>query len=194
MPEETNLDFSPVSIKNASVQVITKGTQAEGKRFGCMGTLSAETEVATKTKNCEGTEKVITIPKYMTVTVEAHIQRDVIRDIFGVSTDGLKTGIYSYGIHSKGKRFVFTADEIDEFEDVTQLIAFPECSNMTGLSVSIDNDADEVAYVEVEFRANADTLGNFYYEAMGEELDTTTKNTWHKKFDAELVQDTAPEG
>lgn len=189
------LDFSPVMIKNASVQFITGGVQDEGKKFGCMGTLDAETEVRELIKNCEGDERVITIPKYMTPTVGAHIRRDVLRDIFGISTEGLKPGIYSYGLNSKGKRFAFTADVIDEFEDVVQLIAFPRCSNMTGLSISIDNDADEVAYVELEFRANADELGNFYYEAFEDEIDETTKSQWHENFTPDLVKEaTIPEG
>lgn len=193
MPE-TITDFSAVAIKNASVQFLTGETQEQGKKFGCMGTLSAETEVRQIVKRCEGAEQVITIPRYMTVTVGAHIKRDVIRNVFGVRTEGLKQGVHSYGLKSKGKRFVFTADVIDEFADIVQLIAFSRCSNMSGLSISIDNDADEVAYVDLEFRANADELGNFYYEAFTEGLDEAVKTGWHTNFNAELVKDTTPEG
>ncbi|WP_042682548.1 hypothetical protein [Anaerosalibacter massiliensis] len=180
-------DFSPVSIKNASVQFLKGGVQEEGKRFGCMGTLEAETEVAEKVKNCEGSVQTITIPKFMTVTVGGHVKRYVIRDIFDIKTEGLKKGVYSYGTTSKGRRFVFTADVIDEFEDITQLIAFSNCSNMTGLSLSIDNDADEVAYLELEFQANADDLGQFYYEAFVDEVEDTVKEQWHTKFNSTLV-------
>lgn len=187
------LDFTPVAIKNASIQFLNEDQQQEGKKFGCMGTLSAETEVREIVKRCEGDEQVITIPRYMTVTVGAHIKRDVIRGVFGITTQGLKQGVYSYGLKSKGKRFVFTADVIDEFEDIIQLIAFSRCSNMSGLSISIDNDADEVAYVELEFRANADSLGNFYYEAFVDELDEEIAENWHKAFNVDLVKDTTPE-
>lgn len=192
MPEQIITDFSPVSIKNASVQFIKGGVQEEGKKFGCMGTLEAETEVAEKVKNCEGAVQTITIPKFMTVTIGAHIKRDVLRDVFGMRTEGLKPGVYSYGINSKGKRFAFTADVIDEFEDIKQLIAFSNCSNMTGMTVSIDNDADEVPYVELEFQANADEEGEFYYEAFVEELDEETVGKWHKTFTPELVKSTEP--
>lgn len=185
-------EFSTVSISSASVQMITGDVQAEGKKFGCMGTLSATTEVRQITKNCEGDERIITIPRYMTVTIGAHIQRDVIDDIYGISTEGLKEGVYSYGIKSKGKKFVFTADVTDVFEDVVQLIAFPKCSNLGGLSITIDNDADAVAYVEMELRANADSLGNFHYRAFASEVDELIKTGWHTNFTPALIG--LPEG
>ena len=180
-------DFTPVAIKNASIQYLSGDTQSPGVKFGCMGTLDAETEVREIVKRCEGDEEIVVIPRYMTVTVGAHIKKDVLRQVFGIKTEGLKAGIYSYGRNSKGKRFVFTADVIDEFEDIIELMAFPKCSNMTGLTISIDNDADEVAYTELEFRANADEIGNFYYEAFASELDAETKEDWHKEFNVALV-------
>lgn len=183
----SNLEFSPVAIKNASVQFL--GETQTATKFGCMGTLSAETEVRTITKKCEGDEQIITIPRYMTVTVGAHIKRDVIRDVFGINTKDLKEGVHSYGINSKGKRFVFTADVIDEFTDVKQLIAFSKCSNLTGLSLSIDNDTDDVAYMDLEFRANADDAGQFYYEAFVEDVDEDVKSKWHSEFTVELVSE-----
>lgn len=186
------INFSPVSIKNASIQPLDK-EQGENKKFGCMGTLSAETEVREKVKRCEGDEQIIVIPRFMNVTVGAHIRRDVIRYVFGIKTEGLKEGIHSYGLSSKGKRFIFTADVIDEFEDIVQLISFARCSNMTGLTISVDNDADEVPYVELGFRANADELGQFYYEAFVGEVDEEVKTKWHTAFNAELVKDATPE-
>lgn len=180
-------DFSLVSIKNASIQVYEEGVATAGKKFGCMGTLEAETEMQEKTKNCEGVMESISIPRYMTVTVGAHIKRDVLRDIFGIHNEELKAGIYAYGIKSKGKRFVFTADVIDEFEDVVQLIAFPKGSSISGLNISVDNDADETPYVEFEFRANADDKGNFYYEAFKSEVEEPVETAWHTAFNSELV-------
>lgn len=182
-----SLDFSPVAIKNASVQFL--GATQTATKFGCMGTLSAETEVRTITKRCEGSEEIITIPIYMTVTVGAHIRRDVIRNVFGIDSKDLKEGVYSYGINSKGKNFVFTADVIDEFQDIKQLIAFSKCSNLTGLSITVDNDADDVPYVDLEFRANADELSNFYYEAFVEDLDQTIVSKWHTDFNSELISE-----
>ena len=181
-------EFSAVSIKKASLQFITGGVAEAGTPFGCMGTLDAETEMVEKTKNCEGVIETISIPQYMTVTVAGHVKRDVLRELFGITTEGLKEGIYSYGISSKGKRFIFTADVIDEFEDVVQLIAFPKGSSVTGLTLSIDNDADEVPYMELEFRANADELGNFYYEAFYDEVEETIQTDWHTGFTTELIQ------
>lgn len=180
-------DFSLVSIKNASVQVFKEGSATAGKKFGCMGTLDAETEMQEKTKNCEGVMESISIPRYMTVTVGSHIKRDVLRDIFGIHNEELKAGVYAYGIKSKGKRFIFTADVIDEFEDVVQVIAFPKSSSISGMNITVDNDADETPYVEFEFRANADELGNFYYEGFVEELDEAIVTAWHTAFETSLI-------
>lgn len=182
-------NFSLVSIKNASIQFLKDPGTNDGK-FGCMGTLEAETEIQEKTKNCEGTIETITIPQYMTVTVEGHIKRSVLREVFGMTDEDLKPGIHSYGIKSKGARFIFTADVIDEFEDIKQLIAFPKGSSSTGLSITVDNEADETPYMELEFRANADEQGNFYYEAFEEELDQEVKDAWHTDFNYELVKET----
>lgn len=181
-------DFSAVSIKKASLQFFEAGEKQAGIPFGCMGTLDAETEMVEKTKNCEGVIETISIPQYMTVTVEGHIKKDVVRDLFGIKTEGLKDGVYSYGISSKGKRFVFTADVIDEFEDVVQLIAFPKGSSVTGLTLSIDNEADETPYMELEFRANADEKGNFYYEAFYDEVEEAIQTAWHTEFNVTLIE------
>lgn len=183
-------DFSATQVKNASIQFFNDGVQEEGTIFGCMGTLEAETEVREKTKNCEGKLETITIPIYMTVTVGAHIKVSVLRNVFGVNTDGLKAGVHKYGINSKPKKFVYTADEIDEFGDIVKLIAFANCSALSGLSISVDNDADEVAYIEFEFRANADDKGEFYYDAFIEELtDPTIALNWHKTFTRTLIEE-----
>src|SRR5699024_4834903 len=129
------IDFTATQIKNASIQFL--GEESQGEKFGCMGTLEAETEVREKTKTCEGKVETITIHLYMTVTVGAHVKVSVLRKIFGVNTDGLKKGVHKYGVNSKGKKFIFTADEIDEFEDVVKLLAFSNCNALTGLTVSI---------------------------------------------------------
>ncbi|WP_130806519.1 phage tail protein [Senegalia massiliensis] len=188
MPEV--LDFTSTQIKNASIQFMDGNTQQPGEKFGCMGTLESETETRQKTKNCEGTIEVITIPLYQTVTIGAHIKVNVLKNIFGLSNEGLKAGVRKYGINSKGKKFIFTADEIDEFGDVKKLIAYPNCSTLTGLSVSIDNDADEAAYIELEFRASPDESGEFYYDAFVDELtDQTVAENWHTEFNRTLIEE-----
>ncbi|WP_345739413.1 hypothetical protein [Virgibacillus salarius] len=96
--------------------------------------------------------------------------------------------VYKYSNNAKGKEFVYTADVIDEFEDVTKLIAFPKCTSATGFQFSIENGADEVAEMEVQITAYPDKDGNFYYEALTGELeDQTIADQWHTSFDYALV-------
>jgi hypothetical protein len=183
-------EFDAVSIKNASVQFIDNGTQQPGKKFGCIGTIEGETEGIEIVKKCEGVEvKRKFKPNKMNLTVNAHIPVQVARDFFGLTNQDLKPGVWAYGELSKGKQFVLTADVIDEFEDVVKLIAFPNCSNNTGFKISIENGADEVAMLELEFTALKDSLGNLYYEAFVNELeDPTVAEQWHTQFTPELVK------
>jgi hypothetical protein len=113
----------------------------------------------------------------------------VLRDFFGFSNTDLKPGIYSYGTDSKAKRFTLTADAIDEFEDVTKLMAFPDCVSATGFTFNIENGADEVALMEISLEAYPDEFKKILYDAMISELeDPTIADTWHTQFDRTLVE------
>jgi hypothetical protein len=183
-------EFDAVSIKNASVQFFEGGVQQAGTKFGLLGSIEGETEVIEIVKKAEGIEvKRKSKPVKMSLTVAGHIPVKVARDYFGLSNADLKPGIWAYGTLSKGKRFVFTADVIDEFEDVVKLIAFPNCTDTAGFKIAVENGADEVAMLEIEFTALADEKNNLYYEALVEELtDATVATQWHTKFDAALVE------
>ncbi|MBG9498570.1 hypothetical protein ABE44_05345, partial [Bacillus thuringiensis] len=50
---------------------------------------------------------------------------------------GLKPGIWSYGTESKGYNFVFTADVVDDFEDVELITSYYTSPGF----------ADEILYV-----------------------------------------------
>ncbi|HDR8024149.1 TPA: phage tail protein [Bacillus cereus] len=187
-------EFDSVSIQNASVQFFENGQQQPGTKFGCIGEIEGETEVVEIVKKCAGIEvKKKSKATKMNMTVSAHIPVQVVRDYFGLSTDGLKAGIWSYGSLSKGKNFVFTADVIDEFEDVVKLIAFSNCVDSAGFKFALENAADEVALMELEFTALADKLNNIYYEALVAELeDKTIADKWHTSFTTDLVKATTP--
>jgi hypothetical protein len=187
-------EFDAVSIKNASIQFIKAGVQQAGTKFGALGSIEGETEIIEIVKKVEGIEaKRKSKPVKMNMTVSAHIPVQVARDFFGLNTTGLKPGIWAYGTLSKGTQFVFTADVIDEFEDVVKLIAFSNCSNSTGFKISVENGSDEVAMLELEFTALKDTLNNFYYEALVAELsDATVATQWHTQFTPTLVKVPAP--
>ena len=189
MVVQTITEFDSWSIVNSSIQFIKSGTKEQGMKFGSVGTISFEPETSTLQKR-EG--RVITKEKIVTtklnVSVSAHIPVEVARDFFGLSNEGLKAGIYSYGEGSLGKDFVWTADVVDDFEEVTKLIAFPKASNSAGLTLSIDSTQEELALLELSFSAVADSAGQFYYEALVPELDDPTiAETWHTDFDRTLI-------
>jgi hypothetical protein len=187
-------EFDAVSIKNASIQFKKDGVQQEGTKFGALGSLEGETELKEIVKKAEGIEvKRKSKPVKMTISASAHIPVQVARDLFGLRNKDLKPGIWSYGTLSKGNDFVFTADVIDEFEDVVKLIAFPNCTDNSGFKIGIENDSDEVAMLEVEFTVLPDTLNNFYYEALVAELsDASVATQWHTQFTPTLVQVPSP--
>jgi hypothetical protein len=187
-------EFDSVTITNASIQFFNGNEQQEGEKFGCLGDLEVETESKEIVKKCEGIEtKKITKPQKSDVKVNAHIPVQVARDYFGLSNEGLKPGVWAYGSMSKGKGFVFTADVVDEFEDITKMVAFANCANATGLKMKIENGADEVALLELEFTALPDGNRQIYYEAFIDELDDDqVKEQWHKQFTPDLVKQTTP--
>lgn len=193
MPAQVIENFDAWNIANASIQFFKNGVQSPGTKFGCVGTIASEPETTVLSKKCGRTtiaEKTVTTK--LNVTVSAHVPVAVLRDYFGLSNEGLKTGVTSYGSDSLGKDFVFTADVIDEFEDITKLIAFPKGSNSGGFTINIDTSQEELAMLELSFSAVADETNQFYYEAIVAELeDPTIATTWHTNFTRTLVE--APE-
>lgn len=187
-------EFDSVSIVNASIQFKKNGTQEPGTKFGCVGTVEGEPEIKEIKKICGGvTMKKKTKTTEIKITVSAHIPVQVARDYFGFDTSGLKTGVWAYGSESKGNDFVFTADVVDEFQDIVKLIAFANCSNSTGFKFSIANGEEELAMMELEFTALPDELNKFYYEAFVDELsDATIAQKWHTQFNSSLVKETTP--
>lgn len=160
--------------------------------FGCLGSIEGETELLELVKKCEGVEtKKKTTPQKMSLTLNGHVKVPVLRDIFGLSNEGLKAGVYSYGADSLSKPFVLTADVLDEFETQTKLIAFSNCVAATGLKITVENGADEVAEVELEFTAMIDDNRKCYYEAIISELDEAEKESfveqWHTNFTPDMV-------
>lgn len=178
--------FDAVEIKNASV--LFKGSSVTDP-FGCVGKLDAETEIKSIEKKCGGvTEKKKSKPTKLTVKISGHMKLKVIRDIFGISNDGLVTDVYAYGIESLGKDFAFVAEENDIFEGNKRLIAFPNCSAATGFVKSVENGAEELAEFELEITALPDQYGKFYYEGIN--LTGTVAQTWLTKFDPASLQKT----
>lgn len=180
------VEFDAMRIRNASIQY---KDDTPSEKFGCLGSIEGETEMRTIVKKCEGVvRKSKSFPISHALTLAGYVPVKVLRNVFGISNEGLKPGVYSYGVDSKGKVFCLTADVIDDFEDIVKLVAFPNSNSATGLKYSIDNDADETAYVELEFDVNPDEAGQFYYEAFVDEVDETIKSQWHTDFTRKLVE------
>ncbi len=183
-------EFDSMSFTNVGIQFIEGGIQQTGTKFGCVGTIEGETEMLEIVKKCEGLEvKKISKPSKMTMTLSGHLRVDVLRKIFGIKTDGLKAGVWSYGAKSKGKAFILTADVIDEFADLKKMVAFSNCASTTGFKFKVENGADELAETELEFTALKDSNGEFYYEALLDEVDDVqVKEKWHTQFTPGLVK------
>lgn len=179
-------EFDAVRVKNVALQY-SDGTETD--MFECMGAIEGETEMRKIVKRCGGTTlKSISRPIEHNLVLNGFAPVSAIRNIFGISNKDLKEGVYSYGVDSKGKTFCLTADVIDEFEDITKVMAFPNSNSASGFRFTVDNDADELAYVELEFDVNPDEVGQFLYEAFVDEIDEEVKSEWHTGFSRELVE------
>lgn len=182
--------FTPMEIEKVSLQF--KGS--ETLSFGCAAVLASETEMAFKQVKCGiQTIKRKGKPVQLNVTLSGHAKTGTIRKIFGLSNEGLKPGVYSYDGDSSSGDFVLTADVIDDFDEVTKIIAFPKCTSETGLQFTVDKTADEFQAVEYSFTAMfTDINGKLraYVEAFTYEVDEGTLETWHTAFTPELVSAT----
>jgi hypothetical protein len=185
------VDFDPVRITNFNLKF---PEDEAAQPFGCVGKVDGETELLEIVKKCEGVEaKKISKPQKMTLKINGHIKVAALRKINGLSNTGLKPGVYSYGSNSISKEFCLTADVVDDFEEQTKVIAFPNCVSATGLTISVENGADEVAELELEFTAMVDDNKNCYYEALLSELeDATIATTWRTNFGYDLVKIATP--
>lgn len=180
--------FYPVDIANVSVK-FSNSELAES--FGCTGVLSGETEMRTVSAKCGAiTLEEKSLPIKMTGTVSAFVKMGIYRKLFGIKNEGLKPGVYAYKLDSKGGEFTLTADIVDDFNEVTKIIAFPKANTSTGLTFTIDKSNDEVAMMEISFTALPDKAKAFYYEGLVEEMaDPETVEKWRKNFSYDLVAD-----
>ncbi|MEW4235995.1 phage tail protein [Bacillus thuringiensis] len=186
MPITTIEVFDAVDIKDASV--LFRGASVT-EPFGCVGSLDAETEIKTIKKTCGGvTLKQKSKPIQMNLKISVHLQLKVLREIFGITNQQLKEGVFSYGVDSIGKDFTFVAREVDLFDDVSRYIAFPNCSSATGFITSVTSGEEEVAETELEITCLPDVYGQFYYEAFVKDLTPEDAKMWMTAFNPAKVQ------
>jgi hypothetical protein len=179
-------EFDSTRVTNLGIKF--KG-ESQGNVFGCLGEIEGETELLTLVKKCEGvTTKSKSTPQKMNLTLNAHVKLAPYRKLFGLSNTGLKPGVYAYGSDSESLPFVLTADAIDEFENLTKKMAWPNCSSDTGLLLHVENGQDEVAELELKFSAMVDDFKKCYYEALVDELqDPSIATQWSESFGYDLV-------
>lgn len=184
MGVQRDTQFSLYKITN--MHILFAGDE-ESKKFGCTGEFTIESEVKKVVKNCEGVEKESRAKvESAKAKFVGHVEKDVLRKVYGIDTKGLKPGVYAYGVDSLGGKFSLTAECYDLFETDKLLIAMPVCSVTSGIEISIKNGEDTVAEIELEFSLGADENSKFYYEGFASEISTLTEN-WHKKFDPKAM-------
>lgn len=159
--------------------------------FGCIGTLEGSSDIATVEKKCEGAVvKTVKKVNKVDVTLTGHPYVAVLRNVAGMTNEGLKEGIYGYGANIKAKKIIFTA-KVEDMEGNIKYIAFPNMDDVSGLTISINNDVTEIEMKNFEFSALKDENGMFYYEALEDEItDETVKTKWLTAFTPELVKET----
>lgn len=159
--------------------------------FGCIGTLEGSSDIATVEKKCEGAVvKTVKKVNKVDVTLTGHPYTAVLRNVAGMTNEGLKEGIYGYGSNIKAKKIIFTA-KVEDMEGNIKYIAFPNMDDVSGLTISINNDVTEIEMKNFEFSALKDENGMFYYEALEDEItDETVKTKWLTAFTPELVKET----
>lgn len=184
--------FDEYKVTNGSIQWRdpATGTQEEAVKMGCVGKLEVETEIKTIEKKCEGVVvEEFNIPQKMTATFTGHLPVEVLRRGFGIKTEGLKAGVYSYGTDSIPGEGVLTFDVYDIYELVKMLKAYPRTTFSGGLKWSLENGAEEIAEVEISLTFLKDANNQFYYEAFEDEVtDSEVKTKWHTEFTPELVK------
>lgn len=184
--------FEDFNIEEASVQELDSNYETTGtaKSFGCVGTLSIEPEVQQIVKNCGIKQlKSVTKAAYLNVSIAGHINRSVAEALFGLTSEGLVTGVKAFNVNSTSKPMCFTAKVYNMDRSEVKYIALPIIQNISGFVKNIDNGATEVAYVELEFNALFDKNNNAYYEAIASELtDETVKSKWMTEFTPDLVK------
>lgn len=163
--------FDPSQVGTISLQYKNESNDIDN--ITCIGMIQAETTVRTKSKTCSGaTKDEVTYPQFVTVTATGYLGLETVRTLMGLNNEGLKPGVYGYNLTSKSPALTIVADLIDDMENVTKVVVFPNARSTKGLSFTVDNDSDDVAKVDMEFKATLDENGYFYYEVDGDELAT----------------------
>lgn len=154
----------------------------------CVGKLTETMNTKTITKKCRGRiKKSRTKGSDGTVTIEAHIPLDVLREIY--SMQSFADGVVGYGTTCLHKEIILTAEVLDE-DDNVMYKAYPVAVCNTKED-EIDDDADEIAMVSLEFTVTADDNEMIVYEALQMDVSEDIADQWMGNWSQELIAEAA---
>ena len=179
------MDFEDYKIIEGTITI----DDVAATSFGCIGTLEGSSDIETVEKRCEGavvkTRKKV---NKIDVTLTGHPYVSVLRNVAGMTNQGLKEGVFGYGADIKSKKIVLTA-KVEDMDGNIKYIAFPNMDDVQGLSININNDVTEIEMKNFAFSALKDANNMFYYEALEKDItDNELKQKWLTNFTPDLVK------
>ena len=155
----------------------------------CVGSSEEEMESRTVEKYCRGrlAKRTTRGTGSGTVTLSLHIPYDLYIKAYGMNLDTLKEGVHAYGENSRHAKCSMVQRVADEDGNI-KYKAYPNGLISGAKASKIENGAEEVAEVELEFGFTADEYGNGMYEALAEGLAEEIKSKWMTAFEPSLVQ------
>ncbi|HEM3080584.1 hypothetical protein [Streptococcus suis] len=183
-------DFEQFEITNGQFRPLVSGQLGAAERLGCTGSISVESESKVITKKCEGNvTKEVPVVLKLNGTLSMHMPVAILRKVFGLTNEKLKTGVYGLTSKPKASSGALTWDVFDLGRENRKLIAFPNISWTSPFKINVTNGEEEIAEVETTFSAFADENGFFYYEAIeGDGVATDVVSGWNKTFTPTLVK------
>jgi hypothetical protein len=177
--------FSDYSIDK---QVVTFSGATEGVHADCIGSCTQKLESKTITKKCRG---VVAKTRTKgtgngTLNDSMHIPYRIYEEAFGLKRDTLKGDVRAYGEDSRHKEFMLTQHVVDEDGD-EKYKCFPRCIISTFPEIETENNADEVAEVELEISLMPDDYGNCLYEVILTDENRDEYADWMEKWSYDLV-------
>lgn len=179
--------FSEYGLKEMGIKFKTSEAYISAS---CVGSCEEELETKVITKSCRGVVAKTTVKGTGngTLKISMHIPYEIYEQAYGMKLDSLIDGVGAYGQNSRHEAMSIV--QLVEDEDGNEkLKAYPNCIIQSGISRKIENGAEEVATLDLEFSVMPDEHGNGMYEAITSALkDETVKSTWMTAFEPSLVQ------
>lgn len=190
----SNVVFSEYELRELAFAFNDAEGEPNFTHADCVGQWEEEAETLQVTKNCRGkVQKRRTMGTGSgTVTYTGHMPQDIFTKMFDMQADGLVDGVTAYGADSRHKEMTVVAKVLDEDGNV-KYKAYP-CMVANTLSRSVENGAEEVAEVEIEFSWMQDSYGFGLYEVLEKDLGEDTaglKTKWMTAWTPDLMQASA---